>query len=271
MGREVKRVPLDFAHPMKKVWPGFLNPHRSETCAACSGEGLNAATRMLAEAWYDQGGFGSRWRYDYGISPDGQPAGPPWRVIGDCRRWCYSLTQDEVDALVEAGRLMDFTHTWRAGEGWRKKEPPYRPTADEVNEWAQHGMGHDAINRWICVETRAKRLGIYGKCEACSGEGEIWPSSDVKAASEAWKPTEPPHGDGWQMWETTSEGSPISPVLATPEALARWLTDNGASSFGRDTATYDQWLGMIRAGWAMSAAMIDGRMMSGVEAAAMQK
>ncbi len=76
----------------------------------------------------------------------------------------------------------------------------------------------------------------------------------------------PPKGDGWQMWETTSEGSPISPVCETPEGLARWLADNGASSFGHDTATYEQWLGMITAGWAPSAVLEGGVMKSGVEA-----
>ena len=44
------------------------------------------------------------------------------------------------------------------------------------------------------------------------------------------------------MYEDTSEGTPISPAFATPEELARWLADNGASAFGSDTATYDQWL-----------------------------
>jgi len=56
---------------------------------------------------------------------------------------------------------------------------------------------------------------------------------------------EPPKGYGFQMWETTSEGSPMSPVFAAPEELARWLVDNNASSFGNDTATYGQWLAMI--------------------------
>jgi hypothetical protein len=57
---------------------------------------------------------------------------------------------------------------------------------------------------------------------------------------------------GWQMWETVSEGSPISPVCDSPEELARWLADSGASSFGSMTATYEQWLGMIGQGSAVS-------------------
>lgn len=79
--------------------------------------------------------------------------------------------------------------------------------------------------------------------------------------------TDPPKGDAWQMWENTSEGSPISPPCATPEDLARWLADNNASSFGSQTATYEQWLAMIMQGWAVSAVLVDGNMVSGVEAA----
>lgn len=54
------------------------------------------------------------------------------------------------------------------------------------------------------------------------------------------------------MYEDTSEGTPISPAFATPEELAHWLADNGASSFGRDTATYEQWLYICKGGWVPS-------------------
>lgn len=54
------------------------------------------------------------------------------------------------------------------------------------------------------------------------------------------------------MYEDTSEGTPISPAFATPEELARWLADNGASSFGRSTASYEAWLNIARGGWAPS-------------------
>jgi len=50
----------------------------------------------------------------------------------------------------------------------------------------------------------------------------------------------------YQMYETTSEGTPISPVMETPEDLARWLADNHASAFADITATYEQWLCIIK-------------------------
>lgn len=73
-------------------------------------------------------------------------------------------------------------------------------------------------------------------CPHCEGEKRAYPP-----------PIEVPDGPGWQMWETTSEGSPISPVFETPEALAHWLADTGASSFGWMTSSYEGWLGKIGA------------------------
>lgn len=69
------------------------------------------------------------------------------------------------------------------------------------------------------------------------------------------------------MYEDTSEGTPISPAFSTPEELARWLADNGASAFGRDTASYEGWLRVARGGFAPSAVSIDGGpLVNGVEA-----
>jgi len=83
-----------------------------------------------------------------------------------------------------------------------------------------------------------------------------------------WKEEEKTH---YQMYETCSEGTPISPVMPTPESLARWLADNEASAFGSMTATYEEWLAMCKAGWAMSAVIENGVFKSGVEALASSK
>jgi hypothetical protein len=71
----------------------------------------------------------------------------------------------------------------------------------------------------------------------------------------------------YQMYETTSEGTPISPVMATPEQLAAWLAENDASAFGNMTATYEQWLKIIlRGGTVVSMVCTpSGGIQSGVE------
>lgn len=77
---------------------------------------------------------------------------------------------------------------------------------------------------------------------------------------------------GWCMYETTSEGTPISPVFATPEELARWLADNNASTFASMTTTYENWLRMIQVGHAHSMTLRgDGVMESGVDSVAEHK
>lgn len=77
-----------------------------------------------------------------------------------------------------------------------------------------------------------------------------------------WKESELTH---IQMYEDTSEGTPISPVFDNAEDLARWLADNNASSFGSSTATYEQWLSTINRGWAPSMIMDNNGLRSGVE------
>lgn len=69
----------------------------------------------------------------------------------------------------------------------------------------------------------------------------------------------------YMMYENTTEGTPKSPAFSTPEELARWLADNKISAFADMTATYDQWLATIKAGYAPSAVISNGRLESGVE------
>lgn len=70
----------------------------------------------------------------------------------------------------------------------------------------------------------------------------------------------------FMMYEDTSEGTPISPAFATPEEVARWCADNGASAFGSETASYEAWLRIARGGYACSAVIENGVLRSGVEA-----
>lgn len=79
----------------------------------------------------------------------------------------------------------------------------------------------------------------------------------------AFKPEE---ATWYMMYEDTSEGTPKSPACATPEEVARYCADNGVSSFGGMTATYEQWLSVACGRWAPSMVISGGKMMSGVEA-----
>jgi len=70
----------------------------------------------------------------------------------------------------------------------------------------------------------------------------------------------------YMMYETTSEGTPISPAFETPEELAHWLADNKASAFADNTADYDHWLRVCKGGYAPSAIFTpDTGFISGVQ------
>lgn len=203
MGREIKRVPLDFDWPLKQCWEGYLNPWRSTTCGYCNGSGYNPETKQVSDDWYDFEGTG--------------------------RKWCHNITQDEVEALISGGRLMDFTHQFERGKGWIKIEPQPTITAEMVNQWSRSGLGHDSINQWICVEARAKRFGVFGHCKMCHGHGELWANLYVRFRHWLWRPQEPPKGTGWQVWENVTEGSPISPVFPERGECVNWLVSQGYS------------------------------------------
>ena len=237
MGREVKRVAYDFDWPMDKVWKGFLNPHyvHYRECPFCKRTGYNVKTKQIADAFYNFEGTRDR-------------------------GWHNDITQDEIDALVEAGRLKDFTHDFIPREGWKPKDPVPTVTPEEVNAWNRKGgllQGHDAINRSILIEARAKRLGVYGECEHCDGTGELWRTPEDKQASEDWESEGPPKGDGYQIWETVSEGSPITPVFKTPEELAQWCVGAYGKAWFRYEESYESWLSFITGpGWRPTFVMV---------------
>ncbi|MES2295252.1 MAG: hypothetical protein V4527_18290 [Pseudomonadota bacterium] len=117
-----------------------------------------------------------------------------------------------------------------------------------------------------------------GICRSYSGDSQ-WEPIDPKYLGRRYseydgpRPSPDDYMPDWpdeqrthlMMYEDTSEGTPISPAFATPEELARWLADNGASAFARDTASYEAWLRVCRGGFAPSMIIKDGRMQSGVE------
>lgn len=70
----------------------------------------------------------------------------------------------------------------------------------------------------------------------------------------------------FQMYETCSEGTPISPAFSSIEELARWLADTGASAFASLTASYEGWLATCKRGYtAGDFFLVGGSALTGVE------
>ena len=226
MGREVRRVPVDFDWPLNKVWEGFLAPDRFDEipCPDCV-HGGDHPTGYSAEANAIQRTF-----YPHQIAHAG--AWPGAHEHADRLAWCDKLGQAEVDMLVEEGRLRTLARREPTDDNPRDWEWVTIPrTAAEVNAANRPGAGfgheldHDGINHMLLVRFRCKQLGIQLECGSCNGQTGTEAYPGQRAEAEAWEPTGPPEGDGWQLWETVSEGSPISPVFATADGLADWMSD----------------------------------------------
>lgn len=281
---------MDFRWPLRKTWGGYLNPHyaASAKCDACDGSGSSPQIKRISDEWYGRAPFDP---VAYGAKPmtADHPAivafatrqverhpefyGTGQRAIDreaarlhrECYagNWSHHLIQADVDALVAAGRLMDFTRrpinaaqveTLKAQEAaggsgyWLDGSNGHEPTADEVNAWSIGGMGHDAINQWVCVKARAEREGFANlECGRCV-DGTIWSSEEARLAAEAWEPSDPPTGDGYQLWETCSDGSPVSPVFATLDELCAYAADN-CTTFADIKTSASEWRRMLDAGY----------------------
>jgi hypothetical protein len=89
-------------------------------------------------------------------------------------------------------------------------------------------FGHDSIDEWNARTTIIKAAGLdsetWGYCPTCNGEGC---APENMEAYKNWKEINPPAGDGWQVWETVTTGSPVSPVFATADELIVWLITEG--------------------------------------------
>ena len=305
MGRELKRVPLDFAWPIDKIWHGFINHHADAQikCPHCEG-GYSPQYTKLHKMWYSHlgGGFtpemrgsvpylptdplvqavirrklertkhvdrgGYSYYSEFGRLTEQQTIDKEARRMCELwnSAWSHHLNQQDVAALIKGGRLMDFTHEWTQGKGWRKKRGKIVVTPKMVNDWSLEGMAHDCINCSMVLRAELKRLKQPYICAHCKGENHTWPDAASKRRYNRWKPTEPPKGDGYQIWENVSEGSPISPVFAKPEDLADWMIANDTSI--TRGSTRDQWLKFINGpGYApsMIASPATG-VVSGVEA-----
>ncbi len=131
----------------------FKLERASRECEPCDKSGYNPETHQISEDFYDFPGTG-------------------WR-------WVDKITQDEVDVLVKAGRL-------------NVRKPTEKVLAETVNaansgrRSFSHDLCHDAINRSILIEARARRLGVWGKCVHCQGAGYGYVEPSAKLALVLW-------------------------------------------------------------------------------------
>lgn len=216
MSREARRVPLGFDWPLNEVWEGYLMPDhlRAQDCTDCSGRGSTTARQWV-----------------------------------EASAAMILLLADDLRAQ-ERGRPMHpyFAEYYTSAHGTRPSSDIVELTAGLAGRKPGF-IGHDALDRWSATSKIIAAAGLdpetWGLCQTCAGHGLTEKYPGQRAEAEAWEPTDPPTGDGWQMWETTSEGSPVTPVFATDEELADHCAAH-VSFFGGIPAGRDQWLKVIR-------------------------
>lgn len=206
MGRKLMRVPLNFDYPLNKTWEGYLNPFYKK-CPHCE-NGYTAARIRLQDVV-------SLLMLSGSDSMKGSNH-PYFEHIG---RFVYGFDSAPSKDMLEltsglAGRSAGF-------------------------------FGHDACDGWSAEKKIIEAAGLnaetWGICGYCKGEA-IDP--EAKEQYKAWQEYEPPTGEGYQLWETTSEGSPQSPVFKTLEELCIWCESN-ATTFGSEKTTKEEWFRML--------------------------
>lgn len=247
MSREVKRVPLDFGWPLNKVWEGYLMPDSLKERPCPAGEACERG-QTSARAW-----------------------------VAEIAQLALML---DDDVCARGNDLYPF---FRSGPGGSAHGPRSRPSA-EIREFVvglagrEDMLGHNVSERRRATKRLIEAAGLdpetWGVCPECAGHGSVEAYPHQRAEAEAWERTGPPAGQGWQLWETVSEGSPVSPVFATAEELAHWLTTpEGGAAVGssREPMTIEQacefvGVGRVPSGFRRAGGARDGTSFLGSEA-----
>jgi hypothetical protein len=252
MGREIKRVALDFKWPINKTWEGFVQPEGmyGPSCEDCNGTGQTHSGWWLQHfsqrfSMLVEDTFGRGTDRDTGLHPwlkeDPYPAGH-WEGEEFSRRFMVDRPSgDMVDLMVGLSKFM--------GKEDAKPE-------DFGGIWG----GDD----YLIYRALVKASGIkFGGCAVCDGEGTIEEYEGQRQDAENWEPTEPPAGEGWQVWETVSEGSPISPVFADREGLIRWLMSPAYTWGTSRPLTREQAENFVNSEWAPTGFIVNGEVIPG--------
>lgn len=212
MSREIRRVPVDFDWPLKKTWDGYLLPEKfhEKTCMQCFGRGKTPAAQwigrialMLDQLIDDLDQQAKQRPMHPWLVQDTYP--PTYTEYGD-----REVTRCEV--VRPTAEILEFAQALVKDDEYERSRTIRRgPMASN----------RDAIARGLLRTAGLPEKWAY--CPNCHGHGTLEVYEGQRAEGEAWEQTDPPSGDGWQLWETVSEGSPISPVFDRREGMVGYL------------------------------------------------
>ncbi len=250
MGCEIKRVPLDFDWPLGHPWEGYVPPPDGcVECHSCRGlEGRPTGYSRLGNAIYASAEFNAK----KGLLPSE----------------AEDLTPEELRFLIALQRSV-------APEYRRHNKIPYTYGGSTVTD--PRMVAYD-IMRHLAKTLRVSLTKTF-MCPVCKGECRVVADETQHQARRRWRRKAPPKGKGWQVWETVSGGSPITPVFATPEELIEYLCTTGTTWDQESIArgwkdrlpTREEATAFVKgSGWVPSAVLSGGTMYRDIESAPLQ-
>lgn len=196
MGREIRRVPVDFQHP--RAWYETLN-------------------RPLFGGVAEK-----RWK--------------------EARRPMFSRTLSEAQRDWDVERE-EFLASEKAQRRWTQEDQDnWRERYPDRADWIVPG---ELV--WASVED------YVGQRPADDEDGALYTPEDWPPESER----------GWVVYETVSEGCPITPCFSTPDELIDWLATKGTewdSPMSSEAAER-----FVKGGWAPSMMISGGVLSSALE------
>lgn len=241
MGRELRRVPLDFDWPLNKVWEGFLNPlgkpcpENQKTCfngLTAAGQWMETFVRLIVTAADDA------LESEEGRKRRGTHYPHPYLTT-----LATAPTYDIPRELKGPAAFRELDR--RERERYKWVLPPTKELADLLAGFDKPSfmgfMGGSAGYKMRNALLKAAKQNpkTWGVCPVCKGDSM---DPAVKKAYDEWESTPPPEGEGWQLWETVSEGSPISPVLPTREAFIEYLMSQGSTRSAAEAFAKEGWV-----------------------------
>lgn len=138
----------------------------------------------------------------------------------------------------------NWVHPLRSQVCFSDGTPRYRPLFDHFNEalalWQKENAEWDAGTHKSLIEdpTLKQKYPRFADWDnECPRQEDYMPD---------WPEEERTH---FQLYETCTEGTPLSPVLESFDAVCQWAADNHASVFGSFCdATKEQWAEMLAPG-----------------------
>ena len=156
----------------------------------------------------------------------------------------------------------NWEHPRRTAYGEEGYQPKYDiPYTKAAEEWVQDFL------LWQKGEHRSQKGKYADDCKY------FWEHDGNPPDEEYYLPDGLEESTWHQMYETVSEGTPVSPPFATKEELVDYLVENGDfwdQRRGTPPPTRESAEAFVGMGWAPSFIVTGGEVMSGVEAANMK-